>query len=86
MRKLAAFVITILFVASTIPVFAGDGACKKCDEKTPFQIIADTMKPGKVKEKNKLKPIEKITVFQNMSDGIKEGAEKAKGESLRTTK
>ena len=58
MRRMACAVIAIIFIASTIPAFAADANAKKCcGIVLPFQHIADTMKGGKVKPKNELRPI-----------------------------
>ncbi len=89
MRRLACVVIAIIFIASTIPAFAADASCsQKCTIKLPFQTIADTMKSGKVKPRNELRPLkaQKPIGFQNFFDEVKEGAKVAKGESLRTKK
>jgi Tfp pilus assembly protein PilP len=84
MKKIAILIMVLLVVGCSVNLFA-DG------EKSVFQMIADTMKPGQVKEKNKLIPLNKAEVvstktFQHMSDGIKEGSEKAKASSLREEK
>ena len=94
MRRLAVLVILAVFFIGTIPAFADQGqACagktKACGVVLPFQPIADTLKPGKIKEKNKLKPLDlkrskEATNFQTVSDSIKKGSEEAKKESLRT--
>lgn len=83
MKKMAAFVIAVLFAASTIPAFAAEQPAR---ENNLFKIIADSFKkPLNFKEKDKLKnPLPTVTVFQNAADGIKTGSEKAKAETLRT--
>jgi len=80
-KRIAALIIAVLFVASTIPAFAAEGSAKSDNL---FQIIGDTLKPGEVKEKNKIKKVEKIYTFQSIANGINEGSAKAKGMSLRT--
>jgi hypothetical protein len=84
MKKLAVLVVVMAVTVYAMPAFANCGTCGK--EKTPFQIIADTITvKGQIKEKNKLKPIprEQVNLFQALADGIKEGSAKAKLESLR---
>jgi hypothetical protein len=52
-----------------------------------FQIISDTItKRGEVRERNKLRPVKEVAVFQSLSNGIKEGSAKAKNLSARETK
>jgi len=83
MKKIAILILAALFVASTVPAFAGEQPVK---EKNLFVIIKDSFKPWKVKPKNELRnPLPTVTVFQNAADGIKEGSAKAKQETLRTT-
>jgi len=87
MKKIACLAITVFFAIGAVAAFAGQSSrcAAKCDEKSLFQIVSDTM-AGKYKidEKDKLKPVKEIKIFQNISDGIKQGAAEAKGESLRT--
>ena len=93
MRKLACLAIVIIFAASAIPAFAACAVCGSDCGKSVLQCSADHIKADKrpetikIKDKDKLIPIlKKVTVFQNMSDGIKEGSAEAKKESLRTAK
>jgi len=84
MKKLVLFVMAVLVVGSSVMAFAES-------EKSVFQLIADTMTPGKAQQKNQLIPLNKPEVvttktFQHVSDGIKEGSAKAKAETLRGTK
>ena len=82
MKKIAVLVLAALFVASTIPAFAGAETAK---EKNLFIIVKNSFKPWKVKPKNELKnPLPKVSGFQNVADGIKEGSAKAKSTTLRT--
>ncbi len=87
MKKIIVLLVTLFFVTGAIAAFAGQpsGCTTKCEEKSIFQIVSDSM-AGKYKldEKDKIKPIKEIKVFQSMSDGIKQGSAEAKGESLRT--
>ena len=84
MKKVAALILVTLFVASTLPAFAGTEPVK---EKNLFQIIMDSCKPGTVKPKNQIRnPLPKVTAFQNAANGINEGSAKAKNETLRTEK
>ena len=82
MKKAAALILVALFVASTIPAFAGGQPVK---EKNLFAIIKDSFKPWKVKPKNEIKnPLPTVSGFQNVADGIKEGSAKARCTTLRT--
>ena len=82
MKKIAVLILAALFVASTVPAFAGEQPQK---ERNLFVIIKDTFKPWKVKPKNEIKnPLPKVSAFQNAANGIKEGSAKAKNETLRT--
>ncbi|MCX5679699.1 MAG: hypothetical protein NTZ95_03465 [Candidatus Omnitrophica bacterium] len=82
MKKIAVFILAALFVASTIPAFAGEQPKK---ERNLFVIIKNSIKPWKVKPKNELKnPLPTVSGFQNVANGIKEGSAKAKNETLRT--
>lgn len=82
MKRIAALLIAVLFAVSAVPAFAGQHTEK---EKNLFCIIMDTLKPGEVREKNKLKnPLPTVSGFQKAADGIKEGSAKAKQETLRT--
>ena len=82
MKKVAVLILVALFVASTIPAFAGEQPVK---EKNLFTIIKDSFKPWKPKPKNELRnPLPTVTVFQRAADGIKEGSAKAKNKTLRT--
>lgn len=86
MRKIISLAIVILFVVSTIPVFAQSDTGKS-NPFTPFQRIADTMKLNKAKPKNQLIPMShKPVTLQGFVDDIKKGSEEAKGMSLRTPK
>ena len=89
MKKLVVLMIAIAFVVSVMPALADQGASPapaKSGEKSLFQLMGDSMTPGTVKEKNKYRKVEKIYLFQSLSDGIKQGSAKAKSESLRTQK
>lgn len=86
MKKFVMLLVAVMFFTSTFPAFAGGEGPAKPKEDSLFQIMSDTMKPGEVKEKNKYRKVEKIYLFQSLSDGIKEGSKKAREESLRTTK
>ena len=83
MKRIMILAVVAFFVASLIPAFAEQP--KK--EDSLFKIVQDTLKPGPGKEKNKVRnPLPKVSVFQNMANGIKKGSAKARGESLRTEK
>ena len=82
MKKIAVLILAALFVASTLPAFAVEQPKK---ERNLYKIIKGTIKNGEAKPKNKLRnPLPKVTVFQHMANGIKEGSVKAKKETLRT--
>jgi hypothetical protein len=84
--KMAVLAVAVLFAVGATCAFADDGSCKKapCEEKSLFNIVKDTIKPGPGKEKNKvINPLPTVTTFQAMADGIKEGSAKARSESLR---
>jgi hypothetical protein len=83
MKKIGVLIVMAFFVISAMPVLAAEQAPK---ERNLIKIIESTLKPGPGKEKNKLRPIKSINIFQNMANGIKEGSAKAKGTSLRTQK
>lgn len=95
MKRIVVWMVLILFIAGAMPVFAADMPKKsmknvekeksvKSGEKSLFQIATDTMdKPAQVAEKDKIKPIKKIALFQNCSNYIKESSKKAKNQSLR---
>jgi len=79
MKRIAVFIIGMAIVANATPLFAG--------EKSLFQTMYDTMnKKCQVREKNKMIPVKEVTIFQNMSKGIKEGSAKAKNTTLRVQK
>jgi len=83
MKELGALVVLTVFVLTFIPAFAQDGGGKG-HEKTLFQLIMDSMdKPVQISEKDRVKPIDEVPIFQSMADGIKEGSTKAKDLSLR---
>ncbi|MBN1527114.1 MAG: hypothetical protein JW919_06005 [Candidatus Omnitrophica bacterium] len=86
MKKAIVLAITVAFVMTAMPLFAGEQV--KSTEKPIFQIMADTMKGGQVKERNRWRtvPKEDTAIFQHCADGIKEGSAKAKQMSLRETK
>lgn len=86
MKKIVTLAIAAAFVMTAMPLFAGGES--KSTEKPVFQIVADTMKPGKAKPKNQLRPVPKedTAIFQRCADGITEGSAKAKQTSLRGTK
>ena len=81
MKRILALVVVVFFAASATVAFAE--VEKK--EQNLFKIINSTIKPGTVKEKNKLKNLcTTAPLFKNMGQEIKDGAAQAKGESLRT--
>jgi CDP-diacylglycerol pyrophosphatase len=83
MKRIAALAVAVLFAAGAVPAFAQQASQEK--EENLIKIVSDTIKPGQVREKNKLRnPLPKVTVFQNAADGIKEGSAKAKQQTLRT--
>ena len=89
MKKIAASVIAVMVVAGALPLLAEESAPSKEQrrEKSMFQIISDTItKRGEVRERNKLRPVKEVAVFQSLSNGIKEGSAKAKNLSARETK
>jgi len=86
MKKIAALAIAVAFVMTAMPLFAGGEP--KSTEKPIFQMIADSMKCGKARSQNQLRPVPKedTAIFQHCADGIKEGSAKAKQTSLREAK
>ena len=89
MKKFVVLMIAVAFVVSVMPALADQGASPapvKSGEKSLFQTASDSMVLGPGKEKNKYRKVEKIYLFQSLSDGIKQGSSKAKSESLRTQK
>ena len=83
MRKIAAFTLTLLFAISVLSQFALAGGQEDTKEKPLWIIISDSFKDFKVSEQDKMRPVAKVSIFQSMSDGIKEGSAKAKDLSLR---
>lgn len=90
MKRIVLLAAVAAVMAWGVPAFAGDGSASSSGEKEKslFQIVADTMKgPCKVRDRNRIKaPCKTVHIFQNISDGIREGAAKAKRTSLRGTK
>ena len=83
MKKIAVLILAALFVASTVPVFAGTAPVKE-KERNLFVIIKNSFTPWKPQPKNELRnPLSTVSGFQNVADGIKEGSAKAKSETLR---
>ena len=80
MRRILALVVVVFFAASVTVAFAE--AEKK--ERNLIKIIQSTIKPGTVKEKNKLKnPLQKVTVFQSTADDIKKCASTDKAKDTK---
>ncbi len=83
MKKMIALILAALFVASTMPAFAGEQVEK---ERNLFKIIKGTLTPGEGKEKNKLRnPLPTVTCFQNAANRI-ECSGKAKNKAPNTEK
>jgi hypothetical protein len=90
MKKMALIVVAIAVAVYVMPAFAGGAGCaskasEKSSEQTLFQKASDEVNAAKVQDRFKVKavPPEEVKVFQNLSDGIKEGSAKAKNSSLR---
>ena len=69
-----------------MPLFAAD-APAAAKEKSPFQVMADAINAkGQAKSENASMSLslKRVTVFQDIADGIKEGSAKAKPLTLRT--
>jgi hypothetical protein len=85
MKKLMVVAVFAIFAAGAALVYAADAPqATSQKEENLFKIIMNSMQPGPGKEKNKIKnPLPTVTVFQNMSNGIADGSEKSRGQSLR---
>lgn len=82
MTKVLVLIIAVLFIASLLPALEA-----KAGEKSVFQLVSDSMdKPVSIADKDKLKTGGEIKIFQSASDAIKEGAKKARNQSLRGKK
>lgn len=95
MKKLGTYVIAIFFIIGIILILESEGVnsyaaskgSQQGDEKTLFQIASDTMSgPSEISKKDRVKPINEINIFQNMSDAIKDSSKKARNQSLRGSK
>ena len=86
MKKMTVLAVLAVFAAGAALAYAADAPkAQPQREDNLFKIVMDSFKPGEVREKNKLKnPLPTVSMFQGMSNGIKEGSEKARGETLRT--
>ncbi|MBL7155633.1 MAG: hypothetical protein ISS90_00645 [Candidatus Omnitrophica bacterium] len=90
-RRIATMVIALLVIAAfALPAVAAQKSMQKSaqtsqqtEEKPLWTIIADSFKDFKMRDQDKLRGGDKITVFQDASDGIKSGTKSAKEESLR---
>ena len=78
--KVVALLLAFALITGSIvpPVFAAEQK-----ERSLWKIIADSFKDFKIREQDKLKPVKKVGIFQEMSDGIEEGEKKARPKSLR---
>ena len=83
--KIMVLVIAMSFALSVIPSFTmtGNAEEEKSAGKSMFQVWANWINTPLEME---VKPLKKVDTFQHMSDGIKEGSQKAKKMSLRTEK
>lgn len=83
MKRIIGLIAAVLFAASVVPAF---GEQPK-QEDNLFKIVQGTINLGPVKEKNRVKnPLPKVSLFQNLANGINEGSAKARNESLRAAK
>lgn len=81
MKRLLVIAVIVFFAAGAVAVYAGEGC--KIDTKpvtSMFQKAADHINCHKPETSKK------VEVFQDMSNGIKEGSTKARCESLRVKK
>lgn len=87
MERIIALVIVLAIAVYAMPVFAGQGSKYKapCKEKSLFQMMYDSINKPVVKSAKPMQP-DKVTIFQELSNSIKEGSEKARQTSLRGTK
>lgn len=83
MKRIVVLLAVMAFAAGVVPAFAAEGSRAK--EKSLFQIVYDSMNKPCEPCKTKMQP-DKVTIFQELSDSIKEGSAKAKKTSLRGTK
>jgi len=75
------FVLAFIIGCSLPAVAAEKTAAGK--EKPLWEIISDSFKDFKVREQDKIKGVKKISIFQELGDGIKGGSDNAKNQSLR---
>ena len=98
MKKIAVVVVMAAVALYAMPAFAVDApGAVKAQQKSFFQTISDEINGCKMPSRFAVKPIaadsvnavkylgnSKVSVFQDIADGIAQGSAKAKGESLRT--
>lgn len=85
MKKIMVLVVAASFALSVIPSFVMTGYAEeeKPAGKSMFQVWANWINTPLEME---VKPLKEVDTFQHMSNGIKEGSQKAKKMSLRTEK
>ncbi|MFH1791660.1 MAG: hypothetical protein ABH885_06745 [Candidatus Omnitrophota bacterium] len=94
MKKVLIIMLALMLAVSVSEAFAAakanaaaKGQPAKCaaapSSGSLFQRISDSMDSKGLSPKNQVKPIKKISAFQNMADGIAQGSANAKSLSLR---
>ena len=88
MKRIVALTVIVLFAIGSVAAFAAQGTAgtQKRGEENLFKIIADSFKDFKIRDEDKVKPVEKITCFQDIYDGIEQGSANAKCGTLRAPK
>ena len=82
-RKFVNIIIFLVIIAGySIPAIAAEKSGQK-EEKPLWGIIADSFKDFKIREQDKIKGLDNVNIFQEISDGIKSSSDKAKDQSLR---
>ncbi|MDD5438790.1 MAG: hypothetical protein PHS37_01215 [Candidatus Omnitrophica bacterium] len=81
MKKFVCLMVAVMFVIGLMPAFAAEGAKYQGDNLV--KSVGDSLKDFKVRDQDKIKTAKTVPGFQNISNGIKDGAAKAKGLSLR---
>ena len=86
MKRIVALTVIVLFAIGSVAAFAGTTGTPKARESNLFKIIADSFKDFKIRDEDKVRPVEKITCFQDIYDGIEQGSANAKSGTLRAPK
>jgi len=83
-KKLMALLVVSVFAVGMLPSFAADDAAAGSDNL--ITKVDESIKDYKYRDQDKVKTAKTVPVFQNLTDYIKEGSQKAKGLSKRKAK